>query len=59
MKVVRSGPCPSYAEDGEEVVLVDKAGEPVVTGGIGDGNGEAVAAVELRAQSGRITQYVL
>ncbi|BDA46759.1 probable 3',5'-cyclic adenosine monophosphate phosphodiesterase Cpd at N-terminal half [Coccomyxa sp. Obi] len=43
-------------EDGEEVVLVDRAGEPVVTDSVGDGNGEAVAAVELRDQSGRVTQ---
>lgn len=45
-------------EDGEEVVLLDRAGAPIVAQGTNDGDGEAVAAVELRDQSGRVTQRV-
>ncbi len=55
---LKGGACGPNTEDGEEVVMVDRAGEPIVTGGMGGGDGEAVAAVELRDQSGRVTQCV-
>lgn len=56
MQLISSCIVCSYAEDGEEVVLVDRAGRAIPSVGVTDGDGAAVAAVELRDQSGRVTQ---